>query len=116
MSEMKPTSTAAPEASYALDNAWAQARQRLRAIEASYDPGTVRYLEACGVAPGWQCLEGGGGGTIVEWLCRRVGPTGHVVATSAERALLEHAGTDLMTCSEAQLLEDIVNQVFDTGN
>ena len=32
-------------------------------------PAPSGILEACGVAPGWHCLEvGGGGGTIVEWL------------------------------------------------
>jgi hypothetical protein len=31
-------------------------------VEALYDPGTRRHLEAIGVAPGWRCLEVGGGG------------------------------------------------------
>jgi 2-polyprenyl-3-methyl-5-hydroxy-6-metoxy-1,4-benzoquinol methylase len=90
MGEPKPSRAAAVEVRYALDNAWAKARQRLSAIEASYDPGTIRHLEACGVGPGWRCMEvGGGGGTIVKWLSRRVGPTGYVLATDLDTRFLE---------------------------
>jgi len=74
---------------YVLDNAWLEARERLRLLEATYDPGTLRHLEALGVAPGWRCLEvGGGGGSIAAWLCQRVGPTGHVVATDIDPRFL----------------------------
>ncbi len=39
---------------------------------------------------GWRCLEvGGGGGSITEWLCRRVGPTGRVVATDINTRFLD---------------------------
>jgi hypothetical protein len=31
-------------------------------VEALFNPGTRRHLEAIGVAPGWRCLEVGGGG------------------------------------------------------
>jgi hypothetical protein len=31
-------------------------------VEALYNPGTRRHLAAIGVAPGWRCLEIGGGG------------------------------------------------------
>jgi hypothetical protein len=55
MGERKPSRAAAVEVDYALDNALAKARQHLSAIEASYDPGTIRHLEACGVGPGWRC-------------------------------------------------------------
>jgi hypothetical protein len=75
---------------YSFDNAWENARRRLRGIEARFDPGTIRHLEAIGVDDGWHCLEiGGGGGSITEWLCRRVGPRGHVVATDLDTRFLE---------------------------
>jgi len=42
------------------------------------------------VGDGWRCLEvGGGGGSITEWLCRRVGPTGRVVATDINTRFLD---------------------------
>jgi 2-polyprenyl-3-methyl-5-hydroxy-6-metoxy-1,4-benzoquinol methylase len=65
-------------------------RERLAAIEAGLDPGTIECLEKIGVRDGWRCLEvGAGAGSIVEWLCRRVGPTGNVVATDLQTKFLE---------------------------
>ncbi len=60
------------------------------AFERERDAYTIRYLEEIGVSGGWRCLEvGGGGGTIAEWLCQRVGTAGHVVATDLDTRLLE---------------------------
>lgn len=75
---------------YTLDNTWHQARRRLALLEAWLDPGTIRHLETLGVGEGWHCLEvGGGGGSIVEWLCRRVGADGHVFATDISTRFLD---------------------------
>lgn len=75
---------------YLLDNAWHQQRERLAGLEAWFDPGTIRHLEVLGVAPGWRCLEvGAGGGSIAAWLARRVGPTGHVLATDLDTRFLD---------------------------
>jgi SAM-dependent methyltransferase len=65
-------------------------RERLAAIEAGLDPFTIECLEKIGVAEGWHCLEvGAGAGSIAEWLCRRVGPSGRVVATDLQTKFLE---------------------------
>ena len=57
-------------------------RERLAAIEAAANPFTIECLEKIAVGEGWRCLEiGAGAGSIAEWLCRRVGPNGKVVAT-----------------------------------
>jgi len=57
------------------------------------DPGTRRHLDAVGVSAGWTCLEvGGGGGSIVQWLCRRVGAAGKVVATDLDTRFLDALG------------------------
>jgi SAM-dependent methyltransferase len=65
-------------------------RERLAAIEAGLDPFTIDCLEKIGVREGWRCLEvGAGGGSITEWLCRRVGPNGKVVATELQTKFLE---------------------------
>jgi ubiquinone/menaquinone biosynthesis C-methylase UbiE len=75
----------ADEQTYAFDNALAVQRERLDTLQELFDPGTIRQLEARGVAPGWRCLEvGAGGGSIAEWLCDRVGPDGSVVATDLD--------------------------------
>ena len=54
------------------------------------DPGTIRHLEALGVAEGWRCLEvGAGAGSVTEWLCQRVGHHGYVMATDLDVRFLE---------------------------
>jgi SAM-dependent methyltransferase len=74
---------------YAFDNAVAVQRQRLGALSALLDAGTVRHLDALGVAPGWRCLEvGAGGGSIAAWLCDRVGWSGSVLATDLDTTVL----------------------------
>ena len=77
-------------ADYLLDNAWRQQRQRLAGLEAWFDPGTIRHLEALGVGRGWACVEvGGGGGSIAAWLCEQVGPEGRVLTTDLDTRFLE---------------------------
>jgi hypothetical protein len=34
---------------YAFDNSWRKAHQRLRSIEAMADPGSIRHLDATGI-------------------------------------------------------------------
>ena len=70
---------------YAFDNALAVQRERLDTLEELFDPGTIRQLEARGVAPGWRCLEvGAGGGSVAAWLGDRVAPDGSVLATDLD--------------------------------
>ena len=70
---------------YLLDNAWREGRDRLDAVEALLDPGSIALLDRLGIEPGWTCLElGAGGGSIAKWLSARVGATGHVVATDLD--------------------------------
>ena len=74
---------------YSFDNAWSEARQRLRGLEQLLDPGSIRYLEALGVGQGWRCLEvGAGAGSMTKWLCQRVGPSGHELTTDLDTRLL----------------------------
>jgi len=75
---------------YIYDPSLEDERSRLRALEFVLDPGTVSVLETIGVTNGWRCLEvGGGGGSVTRWLCDRVGPEGHVVATDLSPRFLE---------------------------
>jgi len=78
------------QSGYVFDNARPQAEIRFATVAQMYDPGTVRHLTELGVGAGWRCLEvGGGGGTIANWLCDRVGPDGEVTATDIDTRHLE---------------------------
>ena len=70
---------------YLLDNAWREGRERLDAVEALLDPGSIALLDRIGIERGCRCLElGAGGGSIAKWLSARVGATGQVVATDLD--------------------------------
>ena len=70
---------------YIFDHQWRQERERLASMEALIDPFTIECLQTMSVSEGWRCLEvGAGGGSIAEWLCRRVGVAGKVIATDLE--------------------------------
>ena len=91
---MKSSETSATQPSahstYILDNAGREAPARFDALSTLYDRATIQFLENCGVGPGWNCLEvGGGGGTIAAWLAARVGPTGHVLVTDLDPRFLD---------------------------
>ncbi len=95
------------EYKYPLDNQWKAARERLALLEAMFDPWTIRNFEKVGVREGWRCLEvAGGGGSIAEWLCRRVGPTGHVVATDLQPHFLEALDASNLEVLRHDLLRD----------
>jgi len=75
---------------YAFDNAWRQARERLALLETCPDPATTRRMTALGVGDGWTCLDvGAGGGSVAAWLCGRVGASGKVVATDIDTRFLD---------------------------
>jgi len=66
---------------YILDDASTLEYQRLDLMSRILDPWTCGYLSALGVGQGWRCPElGGGNGSIAEWLCGTVGPSGSVTA------------------------------------
>jgi SAM-dependent methyltransferase len=78
---------------YAFQNAARGQRERLKALEAVLDPGTVQQLGARGVGPGWACLEvGAGAGSIARWLAERVGPEGRVLATDLDPTAFGNVG------------------------
>lgn len=94
-------------AGYTLDNAWEQARRRLGLLEACYDPGTIRRLEALGVAPGWRSLEvGAGGGSVTRWLCGAVGPQGRVCAVDLDTRFVEEIDADNLDVARLDVTTD----------
>lgn len=75
---------------YVYDQTFAAERERLAGIERLWDAGTQALMERLGIAPGWRCLEvGGGGGSMVEWMAERVGAGGRVLATDVYTKFLE---------------------------
>lgn len=101
--------------SYVFDNSWEQERERLAGLEAANDPDTTRHLEALGVASGWRCLEiGAGAGSIAQWLCKRVAPSGKVVATDLDTRFLEVLGEPNLDVRHHNLItDDLPEDEFD---
>lgn len=102
-------------ARYSFDNAWTHGRERLQGLEQLLDAGTIRHLEALGIGEGWRCLEvGAGGGSITDWLCRRVGPSGFVMATDLETRFLEAlAAPNLEVRRHDIATDDLPERTFD---
>ena len=103
------------QAAYAFDNAHELQRERLQALEAALDAGTMRVLRGCGIAPGWRCLEvGAGGGSIAEWMCEQVGPGGGVLATDLDTTVLQaRSRPNLDVRVHDVLADDLVPASFD---
>lgn len=107
---MTPDSTPAG-GDYVFDNAAAQAQDRFRSLEALYDPQTQRHLAARGIAPGWACLEiGGGSGSIARWMAERIGPGGRLVVTDINPRFLEHLSGDAISVRVHDIGKDDLEQ------
>jgi 2-polyprenyl-3-methyl-5-hydroxy-6-metoxy-1,4-benzoquinol methylase len=75
------------------DTAAEREQRRLDALARVLDPGTQRVLRERGLAPGWRCLEvGGGSGSVARWLAAQVVPGGSVLSTDVD--LRFHAQSD----------------------
>ncbi len=83
-----PQSESHASGSYRIaDSPEAAAREtlRLQTYGRLRDPVSIGILERIGVAPGWRCLEvGGGAGSLACWLAERVGETGAVLSTDLD--------------------------------
>src|SRR5215831_15233185 len=79
---------------YLFDNAAEpEARARMTALAAQHNDATFRYMEKCGIALGWNCLEiGAGDGSVARWMAARVGPAGFVLATDIYPRFVLHKG------------------------
>lgn len=100
---------------YVFDNAWKRARERLRHVERNHDPATIERLEEIGVRPGQVCLElGAGGGSITEWLCKRVGDRGRVVAIDLDTRFVGALDFEHLEVREADIVEhDLERDAYD---
>lgn len=102
-------------AEYAFKHSHADERARLAALERGGDASTVACLRAIGVDKGWRCLEiGAGAGSITRWLCDRVGPEGHVVATDLETSFLSELDASNLEIRRHDVRSDALEeQAFD---
>ena len=79
---------------YLLENRKSEAAQRFTALSALFDPVTLRQFDACGLAAGWRCWEvGAGGSALVREVARRVGLSGHVLATDIDASWTKDAAS-----------------------
>ena len=93
--------------SYAWDNAWGEARRRLDLLEQAWDPVSHIRLQRVGLRAGWRCFEvGGGGGSIVRWLCDAVGPEGAVVTVDIDTRFLVEIDAPNLEVIEADVVTD----------
>jgi SAM-dependent methyltransferase len=89
---------------YVLDNASTLEYQRLDLMSKILDPWTRGYFTALGVGEGWQCLElGSGNGSIAEWLCAMVSPSGNVTAIDINPVLLELISAQNLTIRQMDI-------------
>jgi SAM-dependent methyltransferase len=74
---------------YLLANRLAGAGRRLALLGELYDRWTFAHIDALGIRDGWSCWEvGTGGASVPNYLARRVGERGRVLATDID---LSHA-------------------------
>jgi SAM-dependent methyltransferase len=92
---------------FMFDEASTLEYQRLDLMSKILDPWTREYLGALGVGQGWRCLElGARNGSIVEWLCDTVGPSGSVTAIDINPVLLELIPAQNLTVEQMDVRTD----------
>ena len=96
-----------PQPAYLYDPAWQPELERLRALEELFEPASRHFIARLGLAPGWRCLEvGGGAGGLVGWLADRVGASGHVLATDLDPRFLAAQARDNVEVRRHDLVRD----------
>jgi SAM-dependent methyltransferase len=100
---------------YLFKHGWEQEYDRLQLLQETFDPASLAYLEALPLSPGGRCLEiGGGAGSVARWMCRRMGPTGRVVATDVEPDFLEMLSEDNLEIRRHDIaVDDVEQDAFD---
>jgi len=80
---------------------------RLRLMSELLDPSSTFHLLRIGITKGWRCLEiGAGNGSLSEWMAKRVGPTGHVIASDIRTDLMEGIARDNLEVCKFDVVRD----------
>lgn len=96
---------------YVLDNVDRYGQLRYELLSEMFDGITIRALQLVGVQSGWNCLEpGAGAGSIARWLAKRVGSTGHVLATELDTTLLRKVSLPNLEVRQHDLVRDPLPQ------
>ena len=81
--------------------------ERLRMMSDVLDPASRGHLERIGVVEGWRCLEiGAGNGSLSQWLAKRVGPAGKVIASDINVDLMRGIATDNLDVRRFDVVRD----------
>ena len=92
---------------YVFDHELTLEQQRLTVQERWLDPGTSRYLNQIGVAPGWRCLEvAAGAGSVARELAARVGDEGSVLATDLDLKFLQDVNLPNVEVRKHDIIND----------
>lgn len=85
--------------------------EQQQCMQECLDPSSVERLDAIGVGAGWSCWEvGAGGGSIARWLARRVGASGHVLATDLDTTRTDSGGYGNVLVREHDVVADEIEQ------
>ena len=95
------------EIDYILPHALVGEQQRLALMSKLLDPLHHRLLESVGLKKGSQCLEvGSGNGSISQWMSKRVGSSGHVVASDIDLQYMKGLGRSNLEVRPLNILKE----------
>jgi SAM-dependent methyltransferase len=95
---------------YVYDQTFEGERARLAGMEAQWDPGTFRHIEALGLGSGAACWElGAGGGSVAAWLAARFG---RLLVTDVDIRFVE----ELQGAAVTVMRHDVVADPFPEGS
>jgi SAM-dependent methyltransferase len=86
------------------DQTFSEERARLAGMEAQWDPGTFRHIEALDLPADPVCWEiGAGGGSVAAWLAPRCG---HLLVTDVDTRFVEPLAGDRVSVKRHDLVAD----------
>ena len=89
---------------YVYDPAFEEERARLAGMEAQWDPGTFRHIEALDLPPDPSCWEiGAGGGSVARWLAERAG---RLLITDLDIRFVEELANERVTVERHDVVAD----------
>jgi SAM-dependent methyltransferase len=89
---------------YVYDTAFEDERARLAGMEAQWDPGTFRHIEALGLPPDASCWEiGAGAGSVAAWLAER---SGRLLVTDVDTRFVDRLAAEHVTVERHDVVAD----------
>jgi SAM-dependent methyltransferase len=96
---------------YVYDQGFEGEQARLAGMEAQWDPGTFRHLDALNLGPDAACWEiGAGGGSVASWLAARAG---RLLVTDVDTRFLEQLESETVTVMRHDIVADPPPGSFD---